>query len=458
MAINIRVEDGLSMTIQQTRSILQTETAKFGVFIDLDRAIEYQLHFRMLASKYVKELYEFLGPNLAPTQNIKVREWFMGTFNIPERLMKTKANKTAFDSAVRSNLLEANIDADAKKFIESYNSWSFNNYRDRYLKQYLSRPISYGVSDIGHRMVIARPHWNILSTSRLSADDPSIQNLARDMKDLICTPQGWILVRADSSQIEPRITYSRYIDDELIREFIVGYDDAYYGLYSYCNLPESVYANRELYCVAGSERAKTADPKYIIDVKEITPEMASGRAALKRLALAATYGSGLKDVDPLLAARYHERIVAHPSYVEWEARVTAEVKRGVDTFYGTFGSPIVPEETTTYKPGTAAWGPHLIRCGINNPIQTTASELMTESVYEAQKILSHTEKTHIAYYKHDEGAFYVHESEKSIIPELEEITAYNVTENGKPWIPIGSDLEMGQAKPNEAVPSVLNWS
>ena len=98
----------------------------------------------------------------------------------------------------------------------------------------------------------------------------------------------------------------------------------------------------------------------------------------------------------------------------------------------------------------------MVRCGINNPIQTTASDLMVCSVNRASQVLSKYEKSHIAFYKHDEGAFYIHDSEKEAIEELKDVTAYNVTENGRKWIPIHAELEEGQLR-SEEVPSVLDW-
>ena len=96
----------------------------------------------------------------------------------------------------------------------------------------------------------------------------------------------------------------------------------------------------------------------------------------------------------------------------------------------------------------------MVRCGINNPIQATASDLMICSVAKAKSILDTVERSHIAFYKHDEGAFYIHESEADIINDLKDVTAYNVTENGRPWIPIHSELEEGQLV-NEDIPTVL---
>lgn len=455
MALNIRVEDGLPITVEQACTILQAETDSFGLFLDLDRILEYNLEYTLQRDSYLEECQQYTGYQIKPSQREKVKDWFVDYFNIPERLLLNKANKVAFDKDVRKNLMDSSISDDAKRFLDVYQNWSAASYRVNYFKQYMSLPISYAVSTEGHRMVVASPTWNILSTSRLAASNPSIQNIARDMKDIICCPEGWTLVRADSGQIEPRITYSHYIDDPTVRDLIILYNDAYYGLLHYCQLSDDVYANRIDYRVA--KPGETGNDPRVIYPKEITKEMKDGRKELKVLALAANYGSALAGRDPVLSKRYTDRIVNHPSRKMWEMDVTRQVRRGVETFHSVFGSVINPEETERYRRGTESWEPHVIRCGINNPIQTTASDLMVCSVCEAQKILSKTTNSHIAYYKHDEGAFYVHNSETSVVDELSGITAYNVTENGKQWIPIDSEIEMGQLR-NEDVPSVLEWS
>ena len=456
MALNIKVEDGLSISVNQARTILQSETDKFGLFIDLDRCLEYELLFKLERDKQYDLFKKFTGPGLKPSQKVKVREWFQDAFDIPDRLFYNKANKLSFDKEVKKNLKDSNISDDAKAFLEVYDAWNYYSYRVNYLKQYFELPISYGVSDKGHRMVVARPNWSILSTSRLAADSPSLQNIAKDMKDIICCPEGWKLIRCDSGQIEPRITYSHYIDDRIIRGLILLYNDAYYGQLHYCQLPEDVYQNLYMYRVAEPGEIDDGSDSHVIFPKPITDEMVDGRKELKVLALAATYGSALAGRDPVLAKRYTDRIVNHPARKEWEVRVQDQVRRGEEVFYSVFGSKIEPEETDRYHRGTPSWIPHVIRCGINNPIQTTASDLMVCSVGKAIDIINSVEKSHIAYYKHDEGAFYVHESEQDIIKDLSDVTAYNVTEKGIPWIPIYADLEEGQAI-NEKVPTVLDW-
>lgn len=459
MAINIRVEDGLPLSVDQACTILQNETDNFGLFIDLDRCIEYQLEFELKREKILERFHSYGakmdGDELMPTQVAKIRDWFKNEFDVPEHLFYNKANKVSFDKDIRASLLNANIPEEAKEFLRILNEYNYYNYRiQNTLGQYFRMPISYCVSNLGHRMAVCNPKWGILSTGRLAASSPSLQNIARDMGDIICCPKGWSLVRCDSGQIEPRITYSHYVQDPLIPGLIMLYDDAYYGMLHYCKLPEQVFNNRFNYRVA--KPGETGNDPMVIYPMEITDEMKDGRKELKVLALAANYGSGLAGHDSTLSQRYIERIVNNPTRKEWEAEVKTAVNRGVGSFKSVFGTVITPEQTQTYRPGTPSWIPHVVRCGINNPIQATASDLMICSVYEASKILSKAKMSHIAYYKHDEGAFYIHDSEKELIEELKDVTAYNVTENGRPWLPIHAELEAGQSKPS-SVPSVLDW-
>ena len=84
MALNIKVEDGLSISVNQARTILQSETDKFGLFIDLDRCLEYELLFKLERDKQYDLFKKFTGPGLKPSQKVKVREWFQDAFDIPD--------------------------------------------------------------------------------------------------------------------------------------------------------------------------------------------------------------------------------------------------------------------------------------------------------------------------------------------------------------------------------------
>jgi hypothetical protein len=269
-----------------------------------------------------------------------------------------------------------------------------------------------------------------LNTSRIAAENPGIQGIPRTMGDIVCEPKGYTLIRCDSGQIEPRINFSYFIRDELIMDLINFYDDAYFGLLIYCLMtPEEEEA-----CRVNFE----ANFKEV----EITDEVKDKRQMLKKLTNAGSYGSSnLSGIDPALSSSYEKKIINHPARLALEARVREAVNHGEETFYGFFGTPVTPDATEKYSKGDKGWTEHVIRCGINNPVQTTASELMMFSVNKAREILSRAKDSHICFYKHDEACFYVSDEDMAngIGDELQEITAYNV----KGWLPIHSDPLVG---------------
>lgn len=296
-----------------------------------------------------------------------------------------------------------------------------------YLGQYLSLPIS-NVEDMDNqRMVVAHPEWKVLATSRFSASSPSVQNINRDICDIYTAPKGWQLVFSDSGQIEPRITYSAYIRDDLIVKLITMYDDAYYGLLHFILLTDE-------------EERNLRSNLDSIKLHEVTAEMKGKRQRLKVLGLAGNYGSSnLASIATELGPLYEKKIVNHPARKALEAEVTAAVRNGAEFFNGYFGTRVYPDNTQKYHKGDSSWAGHMIRCGINNPIQTTAAELMCISVMNAKRILG--PKDHIGSYKYDEGMFYVrNEHVEELAPKLRECLSYAV----EGWIPIGSDLHIGR--------------
>ena len=185
-------------------------------------------------------------------------------------------------------------------------------------------------------------------------------------------------------------------------------------------------------------------------VKPITADMKAKRQRLKVLGLAGNYGSSnLSAIDPELGPLYDKYIVNHPARRAWESEVAMQVRNGVEEFTGYFGTVVRPDnaQRADMKRGTPAWRSHLIRCGINNPIQTTASELMHISIAEVRNTLRYGE--HVAGYIHDAGLFYVPEdSVEERAPVFKECLAYDV----EGWIPIGSDLHIGMEDTPYAAP------
>lgn len=280
-------------------------------------------------------------------------------------------------------------------------------------------------------MVIAHPRWSMLATKRFSASEPSAQNMNHDIYDIYTAPAGWQLVKSDTGQVEPRITYSAYIHDDLIVNLITLYDDAYFGLLHYI-------------LMSAGEEAMARANFSVVEKHEITDEMKAMRKRLKVLGLAGNYGSkNLGAVDAELGPLYEAKIVNHPIRRQLEAQVAANVRAGQTIFKGYFGTEIDPSEAKRDASGmsTKSWRDHIVRCGINNPIQATAAELMHMSIKEASSILG--PDNHIAAWVHDAGMFYVKDDQvEEMAPKLQECLAYRV--DG--WIPINSDLSIGREK------------
>ena len=213
-------------------------------------------------------------------------------------------------------------------------------------------------------------------------------------------------------------------------KLIMHYGDAYFGLLHYCEMSDEEIAACRL------DFDKNFKPL------EISDAIKDSRQNIKRLTNAGSYGSmNLEGINPRLAKVYETRIVNHPKRLALVAKITSDVEHGIDTFYGQFGTPVTPGSTERYNKNESGWKDHLIRCGVNNPVQTTASELMIHSINYARSVLAEATDTHVCFYKHDEACFYISDAdmEKGIGKKLEEATAYNV----KGWIPIPSEALYG---------------
>lgn len=426
----------LPITPAQALEIIRSHTASMGVFLDLDRAYEVVGILQRDNFLLAKELREIsLDPALNPDDKQQVRSTLLALGLRPSDL---KLNgKDSISSKVLKPLLdEGDFEEEVDTFIKTYLKYSSNKTIAGTVNSFTQLPRCKVLSHNGHRMVLARPRWSLLSTSRIQANDPNVQGIARTLGDLITYPKGYILIRADSGQIEPRINFSYFIRDEVIFRLILHYNDAYFGLLNFCTMSD------------GELKACYEDFDANFVPIEITDAIKAKRQTLKTLSNAGSYGSHhLGNVDISLAASFDKRIVKHPARLAKEREVTQQVTMGITTFYGAFGTPITPDQTEKYRPGDDGWQDHIIRCGINNPVQTTASELMICSVNAANKRLRSYKDSAICYYKHDEGAFLVSEKDAEkdpdLVPDLSDITAYNV----KGWIPIPADPIIGMKEP-----------
>lgn len=434
MAINID-SFRLPITVSEARDALQKQTDSFGIFFDVDRCYEIAgiLQRKMLnTKKTIKEL-SCMHVNLDDKKSVISMLLKLGVS--PAEFQKNGKNDVLNESVRQAILSDPDYGAVVHEIIDLLGQYATDKRNKGNLINYAILPNSKALSKYNRRMSIGHPTWSILSTSRIAASDPGIQGIPRAAGDIITEPKGYTLKRCDSGQIEPRINFSTYLRDELIMNLIMYYNDAYYGLLHFCKMAADV------------EKACRENFDLNFRPIEITNEIKDMRQNIKRLTNAGSYGStNLDGINPALAKAYELKIVKHPARLALERKVTQDVQRGIDTFYSMFGTPITPESTEKYSKGDSSWTQHLIRCGINNPVQATASDLMMFSINEALNVIKEAKDTHICFYKHDEACFYISDEDMAngIDKRLEEVTAYNV----KGWIPIDSEALVG-VKPGD---------
>lgn len=432
----------LPIDVQQAKSILQYHTNNFGVFADIDRMYELQGLMSLEAADAAAEFRRRVHDNTVSLNNSTAVIQKLVAFGIPYQEFLKAGNGESIAKPVRDRLINnPNYSDEAKDLINLYGAYTTANYNISILKRWVLYPRSVALSKNKHRMALLRPTWNVLSTSRLSTDNPNVQGLSRNLSDIITEPRGYTLVRCDSGQIEPRINFSYFLRDELIMNLIQYYDDAYFGLLHYCLMTQDAVDNCR------------RDFETFFKPIEITEELQEKRQLIKRMVNAGSYGSSnLDSMDPSLARAFEIRIKRHPKRLELERKVIQSVEAGCETFYSAFGTPVTPESNAKYSKGSDSWEHHIIKCGINNPVQTTAADLMLLSVYTANNLLKSSKSSWIAYYKHDEAAFYVsdEDAENGLIDKLKDITAYNV----KGWLPIPSDCVIG-IKKSKVYPSYI---
>lgn len=436
--------------IQDMCAVVQRETSRFGLFLDLDRLNEYKFHYDNLIDEYTRKIEKLAGVYdyrfTRPADTIYILK---DVFGVPATFLTDphKGTLSASEGIINKVAKQyAGTGGPIEEFIKYYRVGREASTLVSTFNSYIDLPKHPDLDRDGHRMVVAHPVWKVLSTSRLSASEPACQNINRDHFDIVTAPRGWQIVRADSGQIEPRIQWSYFTKDSLMRDLITAYDDAYYAYYDFISMS------------ADREAALRADFAKNFKKLEITDDIKEGRQQMKRMSLAANYGSTLPadaGFDPVLAKLYTERIVNHPARIALSNKIRDEVYRGRTSFSGAFGTEVTPDSTTKYsKSDGKAWTEHLIRCGLNNPIQTTASELNCFAIFNCMDIIENKCKNSaLAYSKHDEGAVYLNEDNGDIdyAQEIADSWSYDV----EGWIPIRSEMEVGRKAPHNNVASVL---
>lgn len=423
-------------SISKAESILRYHNDRIGIPLDYDRMLEYHSYYTIKAEGIRKMILKYCFPlDYTNRDSLNDRTFleFLERVGVTQSLLLTEAgNKLSLSEdslmqAVGTGLYSKEICYIVEKYVEMRKCYKrISSFPGLYSK-------STGVLGIGtydkHRMIIIRPDWVPQNTGRLGTANPGTLNISSDVSDIFTVPEGYLKIEVDSGQIEPRLIQSYVIKDEQLKHCTNMYNDAYYGYVHYCTL-------------LTDEQRRTRDLNLV--PMEITPELESKRKKFKTYGNAVMYGStenSDKDPDKDAFIKY---IGGHPNRVALEREVERKVLGGQTIFHTAFGSPIdvsAGSGTKYDSKGVQSYNNHLIRCGINNPIQGTAGDLMRYSVCEADKLLTRkAPKSAIIQYVHDAGKFMLHETEyDKVIDEIKEITSYQVED----WIPIYSGVEEG---------------
>lgn len=434
--IRVQVKDGLPITPEQSAAILQHESDTFGVYFDLYRIREYHnYHSTKMFEPYYLASNAY-NIDLSKDDTVigflynKVRNKEVFFYRDKSGM---RSNNASINEYVRGNIKKQESDNEVvMQVISMYENYKSSRVAVSSMESYLKlKPVDI-LSRDGHPMVIGHPRINILATFRLSYLDPGVQTISRSMQDIITAPMGYSIVHCDSSQLEPRITYSAFVKDKVLKHYIEHYNDAYYGILAYVQLDDETYYKREEL------------PIESLPLPEISPEFKEMRKTMKTLALAVGYGSTVNTlgVQQEIFDRYVQRIAKNPYMVKWLNDVKSYIDRGGSSFYTAFGTKITPQATDKVTPNDGSrWRRHLERAGINNPVQGTAADLMHISVYNAYNIIKGRD-AHVACYIHDAGIFYVRDGDYEVIKQLSDITAYDVWDGDYHWIQIPAESEV----------------
>lgn len=428
-------------SIEDAQSILTYHTSRLGIPLDFDRLCEYTYYY--MTEKHIKleRLLRYIAPTKSSYSDFKdtiMKDWLRSA-NISTGLLQTPGggwslSEESVNGAIRSGIYDAEKVAILQLYMEAKND---NGRYNTYKKLITDYPVCKMNTFDDHRMIIVRPTWVPQNTGRIGANNPGITNFPSTEKDIFTVPKGWILVEADSGQIEPRITQSWLLGDPVLKRCTMAYNDAYYGYVHYCTV---------------LTQAERNNPNTQITPLEVTEDMKAKRKKFKTWGNAVMYGSTRnKDGDPDfdLFVKY---IGQHPGRVKKMEEISNLLDQGKNIFYTPFGTPIDISKSEKLSGYMSAQDEHheKQKLAINNPLQGAAADLFRYSVSKANDIIinSGCVNTVILKYVHDSGSFAVHENDYDKIGEqLAGVTAYQVDD----WLPIYNDPHIGITQADSSV-------
>lgn len=417
-------------SVEQTLEILRANNNMMPIYIDYDKLLMSLFSMQRKLDAMHTAVQSVTGMNARNGVLKKYLLEYAKQHGFLSLFAKTDSGDFSVAADSIAGVMNSNLDEQYKLVVKLFTNIGNVNKARGTLISLLQNPLSEKVSCDMHRMLEVRPVWAPQNTGRVAMQKPAIQNLPRNLQELITVPRGYKLLHTDSGQVEPRITYSAFVVDEQIKTLIKLYDDAYFGLLHYCTMPQEDIRNGRMN----------------FEKLEITDEMKENRQSIKRNGNAVMYGStSNKDDDPIKKAMI-ERIGNHPSRLQLIARIEDALNHGQREFKTYFGTPI----NIFNSPKLGGGGDQrleLIRLAINNPIQGTAADLMRASACEAGRIIMMAKDSYIVAYVHDAGLFCISEDDWDDVHEkLEDIVAYKVDD----WVPVHAEADVYEFSPDGA--------
>jgi hypothetical protein len=426
-------------SVQQVIGILEYYNSKMPLPLDYDRMLEYYSLNTIEANRILTSIGRYIGKITSDPVTADEFKKFLRRNNATNGLMLTKGKDISLKAESLENAAALDCYSDEMKkvmllYARASSLKSSVNVFPRIFEN--SKPAKVPTYD-GHRMIFVSPTWVPQNTSRVGMQNPAIQNIKREYKDIHTYPKGWIRISTDASQIEPRIIYSAYLKDPQIKALIKAYNDAYFAVLHYCTMDD-------IFIRDGIMDFELADTS--------TDEMKNRRQKLKTFGNGVMYGSTANENNDPIKAAYIRRIGQHPMRLAWADECKRQIARGDMIFYSYFGTPVditKSQKTNDIEYGTSEWDSHILHCAINNPIQTTAGDLMRFAVMAAHKIIrADGPNSVISKQEHDSIDTIIHENDWDKISDpLKDIMAFNIED----WIPIGSEAVIGR-KDNSEVP------
>lgn len=408
-------------SVEQVLELLRSNNNMMPIYIDYDKTIMSIYGMQKKIDEMFTEFHELTGMNARTGVLAKYLLEYANQNGFLSAFSKTEAGAYSVGEESIEGVLSSTVDERHRLVVNLFTSISKMQKARGTLVTYLQNPISDRVSCDMHRMLEVRPVWAPQNTGRVAMQKPAIQNMPRQLQELITVPRGYKLIHTDSGQVEPRITYSAFVVDEQIKALINLYNDAYFGLLHYCTMPES------------DVRSGTLNFKKL----EITDSMKENRQSIKTNGNAVMYGSVANKEDPIKRAMI-DRIGNHPSRLRWIDWINDELNKGRREFYSYFGTPINIYNSDKLATAKDKRG-ELVRLAINNPIQGTAADLMRASACEAGRLIMTARDSYIVAYIHDAGLFCVSEDDYDEIGDkLKNIVAYTVDD----WVPVNAEAEV----------------